>query len=199
MQQSNIFIHGIDYNVLYNLPVNDILNMCQINKQFASVCNDEYYWKNKFNLDYHDYVEYKLPNITWKDTYLLLAQDNLKFFPVEYFGKLLGYICLQKTNTMSDALFLINQLYDNLVPIYEQKTDIYVHIILKNGKNTLAHKNMPVLLNTNNLLTDKKLWDNIFGFEFLPGKAEINIPRRPNEALTATLFLPNGRVLRFVV
>lgn len=43
--------NDIYYNVLLNTDANDIEHLCQSNKQFHSLCNNEF-WQAKIKLDY---------------------------------------------------------------------------------------------------------------------------------------------------
>jgi hypothetical protein len=201
METSDIFVHGIDYAFLYSLPIADVLNMCQINKHFNNLCNDEYYWEYKLKLDHPEYFNYKIPNLTYKETYLSLVKDELKFFPVKYDKILLGYVCLQKTDTIKKTVFLINQLYNNIIPIHQQLNDIYIHVILKHKEYSLTSRYLPILLDKDYLVSqyinifNGSLWNNCIGFEFLQGSVQIIPTRRPGEVDTIIITLPNTNII----
>jgi len=46
----------LDYKIFLFLPVESILNMCQVNTHF-NICNNEYFWEDKVTLDYFEYVK----------------------------------------------------------------------------------------------------------------------------------------------
>lgn len=53
--------------VIINLPITDLFNLCQVNSQInAIICQDNYFWKRKYNHDYGEPLEQNQLNIDWK-------------------------------------------------------------------------------------------------------------------------------------
>lgn len=50
-EDANLLNDDIYYNILINTDANDVLNLCQSNKQLDRLCDDNF-WKNKLAADY---------------------------------------------------------------------------------------------------------------------------------------------------
>lgn len=83
----NILPFELNYELLYFLPIESILNICQVSQTFAVICNDDMFWMNKLNYDYPGYV--KPLNVTWRHSYLELARGIIRSFPIYYKGNLI--------------------------------------------------------------------------------------------------------------
>jgi hypothetical protein len=185
METSNIFIHGIDYHTLYFLPVEDVLNMCTLSSQFATICNDESYWQVKFQYDFPEYFNAALSEVpTYKQAYLELARGSLKLFPVYDQGNIIFSLWMRKTNTEREALSKIYQLFDRLYKVTErQNHPVFVHVLLntpqRNDPNNMVAKYLPSLREkdvTLNVATPEygiNLWDHIVGFEIIDGEITV--------------------------
>jgi hypothetical protein len=162
----NIFIHGIDYHILYFLPAEDVLNMCQVNKQFAAICNDEFYWETKFKYDYPKYFDIKPVNMTWKQTYLDLAKDVFKPFPVFCAENLLDYIWLRDFNTQKEAWSSIKQVYLNKFTTEPRTSALTFLIILNDNKYHMLNTSDKFLVQ-NWKRYNENIWRDAIGFEIV--------------------------------
>lgn len=43
---------AIDYEILLNLPLNDLVNYCRKNLQATQICKSDYFWIQKFEREY---------------------------------------------------------------------------------------------------------------------------------------------------
>ena len=99
------FLTGIkDVNllVLTNLDDESLLNLCQVNKEAARICDDENFWRNRFMGKYGKFN--KPNNLTWKRLYL----KSLRGYNL--FRKGLtdeGYVAKNKLNE-NDELLLVD-------------------------------------------------------------------------------------------
>jgi hypothetical protein len=193
MESPNIFIHGIDYSLLYSEPIEVTLNLCQINKQLNAVCNDETFWENKLKYDYPEYYDLKPVYITWKQTYFSLAK-GIKSFPVYFQNNLLGYIWLHVTNTQRDAMRAIFQLINN-----RMGNLFFIHVLL-NTPNQNPY--LPIITSTDKPLTmnlpeyNGSLWQNAVGFEIIIGKITLSPSRSIDEPNNYFVVLPGPQYIR---
>jgi len=43
------------FDILFKIEnINDVMNLCATNKIIQAVCDDDYFWKHRFELDYPD-------------------------------------------------------------------------------------------------------------------------------------------------
>jgi hypothetical protein len=196
-------VYDVDYNILLHLPVETVLNMCQVNKQFSAICNDEYYWEIKFK---YDYINSKPNDLTWKQSYLDLSRNILQPFPVYYgineedienssmpgdypINKLLGYVWLRITNTPKEVAEFIN----NLVPLKDREYGYFIHVLL----NTFFQEEyIPILLENDDPIIQNyrgykgNLWQTAIGFDIVLGKMGYIYGTFPNEFVEVTYQLP---------
>ena len=197
MEVPNIFIHGIDYHILYLLPAEYVLNMCQVNKPFSKICDDEFYWIVKFRYEYSEYIEEKPFESTWKQFYLDLAKNKLKKFPIYFESKIVSHVWFRNTNTERKAKAAIKQLFDLLYP---EENPYFIHVLLNNLKrfdsNNRAAKFLPIIRQEDFLLDEITpeygiiLWNNMVGFEIIKGQIAIGNAREINESPFFLAVLP---------
>lgn len=119
------------YEIAKELPIDIILNLCQINKQFATLCNDEAFWKERL---YHDYPKYKEKIVNYKNTYLDLAKKYIKMVRVYLFLiqngivtlRPIGSVWLHKGISKKETMNVVKQLYEHIIPKEEQYTNWYL-------------------------------------------------------------------------
>jgi len=113
-------IRDINYQILLNTPSNKIMNLCQVNKSFSNLCQDEFFWKDKV---FHDIgvVNDKPNDVNWKDFYRYIMQnggktpiflDNKwKYLPIYINGVWRENIWVNSNETISNLLTsIINRL-----------------------------------------------------------------------------------------
>jgi len=71
----------LHYNILYNLKVTDIFELCAVNKFYNNICNDLGFWKNYYNLKYNQYINinnvYELKQLLYvKENYNDIIESN---------------------------------------------------------------------------------------------------------------------------
>lgn len=184
----------LNYEFLYFLPVDSILNMCQVNVTFAHICNDEIFWLNKLRYDYPKFFNFKPAEISWKQAYFDLVKGRTKEFPVYFKGKLLANVWIKNTNTEREVHANIFHLFNKYVPTEDRL--YYIHVLLKgpggnqyspalNGYDTLVTANSPEY--------NGSLWENAIGFDILDGEIILVRPRSENGPYTYILSLPGGQ------
>ena len=57
----------VRFSILMNLPITDVTQLCQANKDCAKICQDEEFWKRRYLNQYKVYD--KPDNMTWKKWY----------------------------------------------------------------------------------------------------------------------------------
>lgn len=60
--------------ILLTIEVSDFLDLCNYNNLFMNICNDEYFWRDRFIKDFPQTTPSYL--FTWKDQYLSLYDDK---------------------------------------------------------------------------------------------------------------------------
>lgn len=65
------------YEQLSALPLEDILNLCQINKEYNKICNDNYLWRLKIQREFPG-VDLTWVNIPLRNLYINLYTENTK-------------------------------------------------------------------------------------------------------------------------
>lgn len=72
-------IKDIDLIILSKVYNTDLLNICQVNKYFSKLCNNEHLWRNKLWTEYAKIYPEK--GQTWKNMYLKLNiyMDKYKY------------------------------------------------------------------------------------------------------------------------
>jgi hypothetical protein len=185
------------YELFYFLPAESILNMCQVGKIFADICNDDNFWMNKLRYDYPEYFNLKTAEMSWKQTYLDLAKDKIKPFPLYFRGNLLAYIWLRNTNTEREAHAAILELFDNIIQITDRFERIFVHVLLPGGQQYVPTLYVDdTLIVINNVKYNGSLWNNSLGFEIIEGLIGQVQTRHGDELPIAYVSLPDGSRFR---
>lgn len=110
--------------ILPNIPLRDLLNICSTNIRFRDLCREELLWMIKFRKQYPNFI--KPENITWRQLYLDL---NIKNVDVYVDGDVVGNIRIyiedkdDFINNYDDIINLISneQLGDNFIIIYTDR------------------------------------------------------------------------------
>jgi hypothetical protein len=55
------------YNIMIHTDYHDILQLCQLHK---SICDDEHFWHEKFNMDFGDFHKIN----TWRESYKIMLK-----------------------------------------------------------------------------------------------------------------------------
>ena len=90
------------YEILPKLGLDELFNLCETDKNFASLCSDDLLWQIKTERDYPDYYNKSLlqEGETWRDYYIklfnILTRINL---PLYHNGDIIGYIKLRRPFT----------------------------------------------------------------------------------------------------
>lgn len=81
-----------DLLILQKLTDYELTQVCQVNKKVKTLCEDENFWRNRFNMKFGNLlIKYKPQDITWKNYYLTLtSQDITK----EYLDNFKGLIII---------------------------------------------------------------------------------------------------------
>ena len=86
MQNKVVMLHNRDTNLklMHMLQIKDLLNLCQTNKAFTHLCNDEGFWRQRYQRDYgSEAASFKNPDRKWKDYYLLTLYYDEKYYPTK--------------------------------------------------------------------------------------------------------------------
>jgi hypothetical protein len=74
--------------ILLELEYPDLLRACHVNLHFRSICQDDYFWHVKTNLDYPNHPDpTEFPMWTWRQLYDHLRQGHLKQIPLYYYPR----------------------------------------------------------------------------------------------------------------
>lgn len=93
------------FNTMLNLPAIDILNNCVINTTFRQICNDNYFWRQKYYVDYGEIIT---PfGLSYRDLYLNIVDDKIRQFPVYTNNILSSHIWLLVNQSVG---YLLNTL-----------------------------------------------------------------------------------------
>ena len=65
------------YDQLSGLPLQDILNLCQVNSQYNQICNDNNFWGLKIQREFPG-VNLNEVNVPLRDLYINLYTENRK-------------------------------------------------------------------------------------------------------------------------
>lgn len=38
----------LNFNILINVPINDLIEICQVNMKYNDICHNDYFWKSYF-------------------------------------------------------------------------------------------------------------------------------------------------------
>lgn len=91
----------IFYNIMLNSDIKDINSLCRTNNLANQLCNSNYFWKDKFNIDY----EFVTPKSTmWKQEYIDIYNSNKM---AKTFIKVIK-LMLNKTKSYSAGFYIAN-------------------------------------------------------------------------------------------
>lgn len=141
--------------ILPNIPLRDLLNLCSANMRFNNLCKEELLWMIKFRKEYSSMI--KPDYITWKELYMGVTNGNIKNINVYINGNIIGnvYLYLDKLD------YNINN-YDkiiNLIPIKRRKSNIS---IIYTDNNFL-----PILFQSNSQKEIKILSTNVYDIQYV--------------------------------
>lgn len=176
----------LDYKIFLFLPVESVLNMCQVNTRF-NICNNEHFWKDKVELEYFDYIQYKLPNTTWRNTYLELAKNKIRSFPIMYDGEQVGNIWLRYDNTITESYSLITELFKQITNIDNEVVPFMKYFNEDRITYPLIKSDYPI----------SKIWDNIEWFELENGNYIFRQSRIFDETGTVYINIPGKRLFNY--
>ncbi len=127
--------------ILSHLSGADLLNLCAINKQLSTFCDESntYFWQKKVLRDYNN-IPPKSTNISWKRFYIELGTSHnyIKPVPIKYIGKEkrvidLGRIWINNTDNSNKLLENANKLFKSRFPHDNP-----------NGLRAVAHIDLPI-------------------------------------------------------
>ena len=189
----------LNYELFYFLSADTVLNMCQVSNAFASICNDDNFWQNKLRYDYSDYFNLKPPEISYKEMYLNLAKDIIRFFPIYYNGQLLTNVWIHKTRTEREVHSIIHQLFEKAIPSETRLIYVYIYVLLKNVPG--GHNYTPLLEETDiPIMTFSQkyydsLWENANGFNI--GESKIQMRQPLSSGALPPIILPQRQPINF--
>jgi len=65
-----------DLVILSNLNDKDLLSVCSVNQKANQLCQNEYFWMNRFRKNFGETIsKYKPTNMTWRNIYLRAIKD----------------------------------------------------------------------------------------------------------------------------
>src|SRR5688500_4179438 len=67
------------FNILLLLEYTDLTKLCSVNINANKLCNDNHFWKVKYNLDYDEVIDSRLSHLQWKDLYKYMYLLNLDY------------------------------------------------------------------------------------------------------------------------
>ena len=91
----------LNVDILERTSGQDLLNLCQSNKYFQRLCDDESFWEHKVKHDYYIHVP---PYDTWKQLYIGLTYDQIRPIDIKHNGIILGYVIADKNDRISDLV-----------------------------------------------------------------------------------------------
>ena len=100
-------MEDIYFNILLHSHIRDIVNLCQTNKEFNHLCQDKYFWHEKFN---HDHLA---PNDekNFIKSYILAKIDKIIEFIVNEENYIITfYITSNKEITRRRPINIINKI-----------------------------------------------------------------------------------------
>jgi hypothetical protein len=65
-----------NFNILLHLSYNDILQLCQVNKNINNICLDAHFWKVKY---FKDFYSTTMTKASWRETYEYTFLLNLDY------------------------------------------------------------------------------------------------------------------------
>lgn len=170
--------------ILYLLPIESVLNMCQVNLYFAAVCRDQVFWKNRLQLDHPQQSVNKPANMTWRDKYRDVM-TNMVELPLYYKDNQIGTVWVRNTNTYTEVENMIMLIFNAKFP----QVPFFIRVI-SNAPQQDPY--FPILTNSDNTFNQRmlpyteSLWDTAEGFEIVEGTLEQHYIRprsadEPNE------------------
>lgn len=84
--------------LFFSLDISDLLNLCQTNKRFSILCQDELLWQQLVGRDFNVFT--KPSGLSWKNIYLYLLGDRIRDIPVFLKGINIGSIVVSKSDTI---------------------------------------------------------------------------------------------------
>lgn len=110
----------IKYKILVELPIGDLAKMCQTNKKYQEICNNDEFWRRKLIFDFPEYL--KPENLNHKEWYdRIINSGNL--YSTEFPNVLVAENVYKCYPIDEDHLFYIDMYYN----LYFMG-DIYSHI-----------------------------------------------------------------------
>jgi hypothetical protein len=78
----------VAFQILLDLEYPDLIRTCHVNRFFWSICQDDYFWQIKTELDYPNHPERtSFPLWTWRQLYDHLRQGHLRQIPLYYYPR----------------------------------------------------------------------------------------------------------------
>jgi len=107
----------LQYQLLLDLPTDQLLSLCQVNKRLNSICQQDQFWKDKLLHDYPVNIDqssikvsyrgyqFELPIVVgknWKQYYFELARYLADYWqiPIFYQNRNIGYITIEFPDTI---------------------------------------------------------------------------------------------------
>ena len=130
------------YTIMINADYETIKNLCLTNKLASMVCNDEYFWKIKLNIDY--------PNIkvlsNWKKEYYKLNNVSKQADKtIEYF--------YEKAKNLNDDMEIVMSMYidnsvniESIIPKYKNNNENPFQYIIRIGMQNNGTMNLEVFV-----------------------------------------------------
>ena len=86
--------------ILIDLPIQDLIHFCQVDKRIQNLCQDERLWQERVRKDYNYAYGKKHRNLSWQQFYVQLANNQIRSVNVYYQDKLIGEIQVSYFDTI---------------------------------------------------------------------------------------------------
>lgn len=102
----------LQFEIALQLPILDLLQLCQVSHYYNDICNDEQFWKEKTFYDFKDYAGNKLTHLTWKEYYIYLYNESL-LVPIFLNNDHISDITIFRHQAVSEVFNTLSEKYNN--------------------------------------------------------------------------------------
>lgn len=132
--------YPISENLLLNLPLHTLLNLCETNREINLLCQQDFIWRQRVNNEFPSEITHIPPNTTWRQFYVSLQSISVNIqqaVPVLHF-----------TILRTDMNRFISSLKGHIYIIYFSDANGKVVAFIDDNKNKfLLFDPMPTIRN----------------------------------------------------
>jgi hypothetical protein len=123
------------FEILLNLPLTDLVNLCETNHELNDICNSKYFWQQKTFKDFGKGIG-NSNDISWYQIYKNLEKNRNRF--IEVFNYNMNHGLNNYQTKVQDATYFDIAKFDSVPAIYFYNIRNIHPEVLINGRKRLV-------------------------------------------------------------